>query len=53
MVDTGEAQSIDVTGEFINVFGIGWVIVITRPEKTSRFDINWLKGVIAVSARAA
>ncbi|KKL09687.1 hypothetical protein LCGC14_2563380, partial [marine sediment metagenome] len=50
MIDKGEAQSIEVTGEFINVFGIGWIIVITRPEKTNRFDINWEKGVIAVSA---
>ena len=53
MVDKGEAQSIDVTGEFLNVFGIGWIIVIERPEKTSRFDINWEKGVIAISAQAA
>ncbi len=53
MVDTGEAQSIDVTGEFLNVFGIGWIIVIARPEKTNRFDINWEKGVVAISAQAA
>ena len=53
MVDTGEAQSIEVTGEFINVFGIGWIIVIERPEKTNRYDINWEKGVVAISAQAA
>ncbi len=49
MVDKDEAQSIDVTGEFINVYGIGWPIVIKRPEKTNRYDINWEKGVIKIA----
>ncbi len=53
MVDTGEADSIDVTGEFISVFGIGWITEISRPEKETRFNINWEKGVIVVSAQAA
>ncbi len=47
MIDKGEAQSIDVTGEFINVYGIGWVISIERPEKTNRFDINWEKSIVS------
>ena len=53
MIDTGQAQEIEVTGEFLNVFGIGWQIVIERPEQTNRYDINWQKGVIAISAQAA
>ena len=53
MVDTGEAQSVDVIGEFISVFGIGWIIEITRPTAETRFNINWEKGVIAISAQAA
>lgn len=52
MIDKGEAKSIDVTGEFINIFGIGWIIVIERPEKTSRFDINWEKGVVTIAGMA-
>ncbi len=53
MVDKSEASSIDVTGEFISVYGIGWIIKITRPTAETRFNINWDKGVIAVSAQAA
>ncbi len=53
MVDKGEAQNIDVTGEFINVYGIGWEISISRPEAETKFNINWDKGVVAVTAQAA
>lgn len=53
MVDKGEAQSIEVTGEFLNVYGIGWIIDISRPTGETRFNINWQKGVIAISAQAA
>ena len=47
MKDKGEAQSIEVTGEFINVYGIGWPIVIERPEKTNRYAINWEKSILS------
>ena len=53
MVDKGEADSVDVTGEFISVYGIGWIVEISRPTTETRFNINWDKGVIAVSAQAA
>lgn len=53
MIDKGEAQNINVTGEFISVYGIGWIIEISRPTAETRFNINWDKGVIAVSAQAA
>ena len=53
MKDTDQAQNIDVTGEFINVYGIGWVIDISRPTAETIYNINWDKGVIAVSAQAA
>ena len=53
MVEKGEADSVDVTGEFISVYGIGWIISISRPTAETRFNINWDKGVIAVSAQAA
>ena len=46
MVDEGEAQSIEVSGEFLNVFGIGWVIKISRPTAETIFNINWDKGII-------
>ena len=53
MIDKSEADSIDVTGEFISVYGIGWIIEISRPTAETRFNINWEKGVIAISAQAA
>ncbi len=53
MIDKGEVQSIDITGEFLNVFSIGWIIVIMRPTAETIYNINWDKGVIAVSAQAA
>ena len=53
MIDKGEAQSIDVTGEFLNVFSIGWIIVIMRPTAETIYNINWDKGVAAISAQAA
>jgi len=53
MVDKDEAQSIEVTGEFLNVYGIGWIIKISRPTAETRYNINWQKGVIAVTAQAA
>ena len=53
MIDKGEADSIDVTGEFINVYGIGWVIDISRPTAETIYNINWDKGVVAISAQAA
>ena len=53
MIDKGEVQSIDVTGEFISVYGIGWIIEISRSVAETRFNINWEKGVIAISAQAA
>lgn len=53
MVDKDEAQSIEVTGEFLNVYGIGWIIKISRPTTETRYNINWQKGVIAVTAQAA
>ena len=49
MVEKGEADSVDVTGEFLNVFGIGWMVVIMRPEKTNIYDINWEKGVVTIA----
>ncbi|KKK87967.1 hypothetical protein LCGC14_2747940, partial [marine sediment metagenome] len=53
MIDKDEAQSVVVTGEFISVYGIGWTIEISRPTGETRFNINWQKGVIAISAQAA
>lgn len=53
MVEKGEADSVDITGEFISVFGIGWKISISRPTAETRFNINWDKGVVTVTAQAA
>ena len=53
MIDKGEADNVDVMGDFISVYGIGWVIEISRPTTETRFNINWDKGVISVAAQAA
>jgi len=48
MLDKGEAQNIEVTGEFLNVYGIGWVISISRPTAETRFNLNWEKGILSL-----
>lgn len=46
MLDISAAESIDVTGGFLNVFGLYWQVEIIKGEIVSRYDINWQKGVI-------
>lgn len=49
-IDNGSADTIDVTGSALSIFAIEWEIIITRGSEENRFDINWQKGVIKVSA---
>lgn len=46
MIDVAAAESIEVTGGFLNVFGLYWKVEIVKPDAVSRYDINWEKGVI-------
>lgn len=52
MISDSICESIDVSGEFLNVYSIGWNIDIIKGGVTSRYEINWNKGVIAVSRAA-
>ena len=47
MIDTGMAKSINVTGGVLSVYGLKWTIDITRDETSTKFNINWNKGVIS------
>ena len=49
MINIGAAQSVDVSGGVINIFGLYWTIEIVKGNITSKYIINWDKGVIAVS----
>ena len=53
MVNIGAAQSVDVSGGVLNIFGLYWEIEIIKGNITTKYDINWSKGVIAVSAQRA
>ncbi len=46
MIDISAAQSVDVTGEFLNVFGLVWSVEIARGQIVSRYEINWEKGML-------
>lgn len=48
MIADSICESIDVSGEFLNVYSIGWNIDIIKGGVTSRYEINWNKGVINV-----
>lgn len=48
MIDTGAAQSIEVSGGVLNVYGLYWEIEIVRGEGDNRYQINWEKGVVEV-----
>ena len=53
MVDSGAASSVEVTGGVLSVYGLYWKIETIRGNITSRYTINWEKGVIAVTAQRA
>lgn len=46
MIDIAAAESVEVTGGFLNVYGLYWQVEIVKGEIVSRYDINWQKGVI-------
>ena len=48
MITTGIAKSINVTGGVISVYGLKWTIEIERDGTSSKYNINWNKGVIKI-----
>lgn len=48
-ITTGQAESIEVTGSVISVFGLSWEIEIIKGVVISLYTINWQKGVIDVA----
>lgn len=48
MIDSGSAESIKVFGSVLSVFGLGWEIEIDKGGITSRFSINWDKGILTL-----
>ena len=49
MIDINAAESIDVTGGVLSVYGLYWLIEIIKGEITGRYTINWEKGVIDIA----
>ena len=49
MVDSGAASEVNVTGGVLSVYGLYWIIETIKGNITSRFTINWDKGVVAVA----
>ena len=39
MIDISAAEKVEVTGEVLNVFGLGWTVEIFRGQIVSRFEI--------------
>lgn len=49
-IDNGSADTITVTGFALSIFALEWEIIITRGSEENRFNVNWNRGVILVSA---
>lgn len=48
MKTSGAVERIDVTGEVLNVYGLGWQVEITKGGAVSRYLINWEKAEVEV-----
>jgi hypothetical protein len=47
------AKKVTVTGEIFSVYGIGWEIIIERPDGDDvRFQINWERGSLTMNYAA-
>ena len=49
MIDINAAESIEVSGSVLSVFGLSWEIDIVKGGITSKYTINWDKGVIEIA----
>lgn len=48
LIDIKACESVSVSGGVLSVYGLYWTIEIIKGGITSRFEINWDKGVIEV-----
>ena len=48
MVDVSAAESVEVTGGVLNIFGLYWEVEIVKGAIVSRYTINWQKGIIEI-----
>ena len=46
MIDIKAAESVEVSGSVLSVFGLGWTIDIDKGGIVSRFAINWDKSIL-------
>lgn len=46
MVNSGMARTISVTGSVISIYAIQWTIDIERFDGSTKYNINWEKGII-------
>jgi hypothetical protein len=48
MIDINAAESVEVTGSVLSVFGLSWLIDIDKGGIVSRFELNWDKGILTL-----
>ena len=48
MIDINAAESVEVIGSVLSVFGLSWIIDIDKGGIVSRFEINWDKGILTL-----
>ena len=48
MIDINAAESVEVIGSVLSVFGLCWIIDIDKGGIISRFEINWDKGILTL-----
>lgn len=48
MIVDGVCESIDVTGDAVSVYAIAWTIEIIRGNISTRYTINWERGIVAI-----
>lgn len=47
MIDDKACESIEVNGSIIDVYSIGWEIDVIKGSVSSKYQVNWKKGVEA------
>lgn len=47
-ITTNQAETIKVTGGVLNVFGLYWVIEITKGGIIGKYTINWDRGTVSL-----
>ena len=48
MIDINAAESVEVIGSVLSVFGLSWEIDIDKGGIVSKYEINWDKGILSL-----